>query len=54
MTPYPFNVKTKLTQKFKYFGKGIPRNKRENGSLWSDRRWERGRDINLIYYIYEI
>ena len=21
MTPYPFNVKTKLTQKFKYFGK---------------------------------
>ena len=33
MTPYPFNVKTKLTQKFKYFGKSIPRNKRKWFSL---------------------
>ena len=33
MTPYPFNVKTKLTQKFKYFGKRIPRKKRKWFSL---------------------
>ena len=50
MTPYPFNVKTKLTQKIQIFREKEFQEIRENGSLWSDRRWERGRDINLIYY----
>ena len=52
MTPYPFNVKTKLTQKFEYLGK-------KNSKKYK-RKWfsmvegggvgESERDINLIYY----
>ena len=50
MTPYPFNVKTKLTQKFKYSEKEFQeiREMVLYDCRWSGRESER--DINLIYY----
>lgn len=54
MTPYPFNVKTKLTQIFEYLGgKNSKKYMRKwfstvTGAGVGERESER--DINLIYY----